>query len=54
MIISQERFDLHFIVFSLSIAGFSANDPSEKIIAMDMIRTMERNRHSRTIESGRR
>jgi len=52
MIISRERFELHFIVFSLSIAGLATKDPTENILAMDMIRTMEGHCHSRTIESG--
>ena len=53
IVISQERFDLQFIVFSLSIAGLVTRDPTEKALATEIIRTMERHSHSRTIESGR-
>ena len=53
IVISQERFDKQFVVFSLSIAGLATKDPTEKTLAIEMIKTMERHSHSRTIESGR-
>jgi hypothetical protein len=53
LVISHERFDQQFIVFLLSMAGIASKDPTEKSLAIEMIRTMGRHSHSRTIGSGR-
>ncbi|KAF4633729.1 hypothetical protein G7Y89_g4387 [Cudoniella acicularis] len=54
IIISQERYELRFIVFPLFMAGFATRDVSEKDIALCLIKTMERHSYGGSTESVRR
>jgi hypothetical protein len=54
MIVSQQLFDLRFIVFPLFIAGFATQDPNEKDLALRLLRTVERYCCGVSTESARR
>ena len=53
-ILSQERYDLRFIVFPLLMAGFATNDPAEKNLALSLIKMVERHSYGGSTESVRR
>ena len=53
-IISQERYELRFIVFPLFMAGFATNDPNEKDLALNMIKIIERHSFGGSTEGVRR
>lgn len=54
MIISQEHFELRFIVFPLFMAGFASKDMSEKELALNLIRIVEQHSYGASTESVRR
>jgi len=50
MIISQERFDLRFIIFPLFIAGFATDNLAEKDLAITLLKAVERHSYGGSTE----
>ena len=54
IILSQERFDMGFILFPLFMAGFATDDDNKKQLALGMIRSIEQHCFGPTTEICRR
>jgi hypothetical protein len=53
IIISQQRFELRFIIFHVFMAGFASKGPNEKEEALEIIKTIEKHSYGSIMESVR-